>query len=220
MLDARERLPRRPDGLGQERRRPAARARLGARSSSTATPRSSAAPASTSPTSSRSEGEAGFRQREAEVIDELTGRAGRGARDRRRRRARRRQSRAPARPRSRRVSSDVVEQQLARTRHSEDRPLLNNDDPRGTLERLMERAGAALRRGRRDHRDTDGRKVKTVVDQILRAAAGAAGGLTAACRRVRIDARSAQLPDPDRRRLLDRRGACSTRTSRRATCSS
>ncbi len=63
----------------------------------------------------------------------------------------------------------TIEQQLARTRHGTGRPLLNNDDPRGTLERLM-----ALRAPLYDEVatvtvDTDGRKVKTVVDQILHA---------------------------------------------------
>ncbi len=98
------------------------------------------------------EGEAGFRQREAEVIDAITRRDGvlvstgggaildAGTRER---------LRARGHVVYLRTS---VDQQLARTRRSNDRPLLNNDDPRGTLERLFERACAALRRGGRDRR--------------------------------------------------------------------
>jgi shikimate kinase len=114
------------------------------------------------------EGEAGFRQREAEVIDAITRRDGvlvstgggaildAGTRER---------LRARGHVVYLRTS---VDQQLARTRRSNDRPLLNNDDPRGTLERLFgeraplyaEVAGIVV--------DTDGRKVKTVVDHICR----------------------------------------------------
>jgi shikimate kinase len=112
------------------------------------------------------EGEAGFRQREAEVLDLLTQRddllvaTGGGAvldpctRERLRSRGRVVYLRTS------------VDQQLVRTRRSNDRPLLNNPDPRGTLERLF-----ALRAPLYDEVaevtvDTDGRKVKTVVDQI------------------------------------------------------
>jgi shikimate kinase len=115
------------------------------------------------------EGEAGFRQREAEIIADLTGRTGlvlatgggaildAGSRERLRSRGRVVYLRT------------TVDQQMARTRHSADRPLLNNADRRGTLERLM-----AIRAPLYDEVaaitvDTDGRKVKTVVDQILRA---------------------------------------------------
>ncbi|MGI9246220.1 MAG: shikimate kinase AroK [Steroidobacteraceae bacterium] len=114
------------------------------------------------------EGEAGFRQREAEVIEALTRLAGvviatgGGAvlDPRNRQRLRERGTVVYLRT--------SVEQQLARTRRSNDRPLLNNPDPRGTLARLFleraplyeEVAGLAV--------DTDGRKVRTVVDQICR----------------------------------------------------
>ncbi|HEX7374655.1 MAG TPA: shikimate kinase AroK [Steroidobacteraceae bacterium] len=121
------------------------------------------------------EGEAGFRLREAEVIADLTGRAGvvlatgggavldPGSRERLRSRGRVVYLRT------------TIEQQLARTRHNADRPLLNNDDPRGTLVRLM-----AIRAPLYDEVawitvDTDGRKVKTVVDQILHALDGPGG---------------------------------------------
>jgi shikimate kinase len=61
-----------------------------------------------------------------------------------------------------------VDQQLARTRRGTHRPLLENPDPRGTLQRLMlqrahlyeETADLAI--------DTDGRRVRTVVDEIVR----------------------------------------------------
>ena len=92
------------------------------------------------------EGEAGFRAREAEVLDELT----RGARiviatgggavlD------------AATRARLQGRACVVylrtsVDQQLARTRRSAHRPLLMNPDPRGTLERLAERARRSTRR--------------------------------------------------------------------------
>ncbi len=61
-----------------------------------------------------------------------------------------------------------VDQQLARTRRSNDRPLLNNDDPRGTLGRLFEQRAPLYTEVAEIVVDTDGRKVKTVVDQICR----------------------------------------------------
>ena len=114
------------------------------------------------------EGEAGFRQREAEVIDALTRRDGvlvstgggaildAGTRER---------LRARGRVVYLRTS---VDQQLARTRRSNDRPLLNNDDPRGTLERLFEQRAPLYAEVAEIVVDTDGRKVKTVVDQVCR----------------------------------------------------
>jgi shikimate kinase len=115
------------------------------------------------------EGEAGFRQREAEIIADLTGRAGlvlatgggaildAGSRERLRSRGRVVYLRT------------TVDQQMARTRHGADRPLLNNADPRGTLERLMAVRAPLYDEVAAITVDTDGRKVKTVVDQILRA---------------------------------------------------
>jgi len=114
------------------------------------------------------EGEAGFRSREAEVIDALTRREGvlvstgggaildAGTRER---------LRARGRVVYLRTS---VDQQLARTRRSNDRPLLNNDDPRGTLERLFEQRAPLYAEVAEIVVDTDGRKVKTVVDQVCR----------------------------------------------------
>jgi shikimate kinase len=114
------------------------------------------------------EGEAGFRAREADVLDELTRRrgwviaTGGGA-------VGSELTRARLRERSRVVYLRTsVNQQLSRTRRSGHRPLLQNDDPRGTLERL-----AALRAPWYEEVadvtvDTDGRKVATVVGEILR----------------------------------------------------
>ena len=114
------------------------------------------------------EGEAGFRSREAEILDDITQRRGvlvatgggavldAGTR---------------ARLRSRgcvvylRTS---VDQQLARTRRNALRPLLLNPDPRGTLERLMAQRAALYEEVADVIIDTDGRKVGSVVDEILR----------------------------------------------------
>jgi len=114
------------------------------------------------------EGEAGFRVREAEVIDDLTVReglviaTGGGAiLDPR--------SRERLRSRGRVVYLRTsVDQQLARTRRSDDRPLLANPDPRGTLARLYAQRSPLYDEVAEIVVDTDGRKVRTVVDQICR----------------------------------------------------
>ncbi len=114
------------------------------------------------------EGEGGFRQREAEIIDDLTRRegvlvaTGGGAilapvtRERLRERGRVVYLRT------------TVDQQLARTRSSTDRPLLNTPDPRGTLERLYAERAPLYAEVAEVTVDTDGRKVRTVVDQVCR----------------------------------------------------
>jgi shikimate kinase len=114
------------------------------------------------------EGEAGFRHREAEVIDELTQRddvlvaTGGGA-------ILDPVSRGRLRERGHVVYLRTsVEQQLARTRRSEARPLLNNPDPRGTLARLYEARAPLYAEVAEITVDTDGRKVKSVVEQICR----------------------------------------------------
>ena len=114
------------------------------------------------------EGEAGFRHREAEVIDAITRRdrvlvaTGGGA-------VLDAGTRERLRARGRVVYLRTsVDQQLARTRRSTDRPLLNNPDPRGTLERLFEQRTPLYTEVAEIVVDTDGRKVKTVVDQICR----------------------------------------------------
>jgi shikimate kinase len=113
------------------------------------------------------EGEAGFRQRETEIIDELTQHerlvlaTGGGA-------VLDPASRERLRTRGRVVYLRTsVEQQIVRTRRSDDRPLLNNADPGGTLARLMEARAPLYAEVAEITVDTDGRKVKTVVDQIL-----------------------------------------------------
>ena len=114
------------------------------------------------------EGEAGFRQREAEVLDELTRRqgvlvaTGGGA-------ILDPGSRARLRERGRVVYLRTsVDQQLARTRRSDDRPLLANPDPRGTLARLYAQRSPLYDEVAEFVVDTDGRRVRTVVDQICR----------------------------------------------------
>ena len=122
------------------------------------------------------EGEPGFRQREAEIIDELSRREGvvlatgggaildAGSRERLRSRGRVVYLRT------------TVEQQLARTRHGTGRPLLNTPDPRGTLVQLMGMRAPLYEQVALVTVDTDGRKVKAVVDQIVRELGARAGG--------------------------------------------
>ncbi len=114
------------------------------------------------------EGEAGFRAREAEVIDELTRRdnvlvaTGGGA-------VLDPATRARLRDRGRVVYLRTsVDQQLSRTRRNDTRPLLNTPDPRGTLVRLMADRAPLYAEVAEITVDTDGRKVRTVVDQICR----------------------------------------------------
>jgi shikimate kinase len=114
------------------------------------------------------EGEAGFRSREVEIIDDLTRRdrvllaTGGGAvldpRNRERLRARGRVV----------YLRTSVDQQLSRTRRGNARPLLMNPDPRGTLARLYAERAPLYTEVADIVVDTDGRKVKTVVDQICR----------------------------------------------------
>ena len=121
------------------------------------------------------EGETGFRTRERVVIDELTRRTGLvlatggGA-------VLDPDNRACLRGRGRVVYLRAsVNQQLARTRRSENRPLLKTPEPRTTLDRLME-VRAPLYESVADITvDTDGRKVKSVVDEIV-ASLAAEGG--------------------------------------------
>lgn len=114
------------------------------------------------------EGEAGFRAREAEIIDDITRRDGvlvatgggavldPGTRERLRSRG------------CVVYLRTSVDQQLARTRRNSLRPLLMNPDPRGTLERLMQQRAALYEEVADVTVDTDGRKVGTVVEEILR----------------------------------------------------
>jgi shikimate kinase len=59
-----------------------------------------------------------------------------------------------------------IGQQLARTRRSDQRPLLNNPDRRGTLERLMLQRAPLYEETADLTVDTDGRRVPAVVDEI------------------------------------------------------
>jgi shikimate kinase len=114
------------------------------------------------------EGEAGFRSREAEVLDDITQRQGvlvatgggavldEGTRERLRSRG------------CVVYLRTSVDQQLARTRRSALRPLLMSPDPRGTLERLMGQRAALYEEVADVIVDTDGRKVGSVVDEIVR----------------------------------------------------
>jgi shikimate kinase len=112
------------------------------------------------------EGEAGFRKREARVIDELTGRdgvvlaTGGGA---------------ILDPQSRNFLGargvvvylhTTVEQQLARTRKGRERPLLEDGDPRQTLEELFAVRDPLYREVADLVVATDGRKVKAVASEI------------------------------------------------------
>jgi shikimate kinase len=114
------------------------------------------------------EGEAGFRVRERDVIDALTGRArvlvatGGGA-------VLDPDTRARLRGRGCVVYLRTsVKQQLARTRRSGHRPLLRNPDPLGTLERLTALRAPLYEETADLTVDTDGRRVKAVVDDIAR----------------------------------------------------
>jgi shikimate kinase len=113
------------------------------------------------------EGEAGFRAREADVLDALTARpkvlvaTGGGAVLDRRTRERLRERGCVVYLRT------SVAQQLARTRRSGRRPLLANPDPHGTLARLMAERAALYEEVADLTVDTDGRKVKVVVEEIL-----------------------------------------------------
>jgi shikimate kinase len=122
------------------------------------------------------EGEAGFRVREREVLDLLTRRervlvaTGGGA-----------ILDADTRERLRSRGCVVylrasVGQQLARTRRNRSRPLLNTDDPRGTLERLMQQRAALYDETADLTVDTDARRVGTVVEEIAGLLAAARGG--------------------------------------------
>ena len=60
-----------------------------------------------------------------------------------------------------------VDQQLARTRKGRDRPLLDNDDPRTVLEALMATRDPLYREIADLTIETDGRKVRAVANEIL-----------------------------------------------------
>ena len=113
------------------------------------------------------EGEAGFRKREARVIDDLTKKdgivlaTGGGV-------IMDPQNRNHLGARGFVIYLHTsVGQQLARTRKGRDRPLLDNEDPRAILESLMETREPLYREIADLTVDTDGRKVRAVANEIL-----------------------------------------------------
>jgi shikimate kinase len=113
------------------------------------------------------EGEAGFRKREAVVIDDLSKMdgivlaTGGGAV-------------IDIDSRSRLGGRGFVvylytsvDQQVARTRKGRERPLLENTDPRQMLEELLETRDPMYREIADIVVETDGRKVKSVADEII-----------------------------------------------------
>jgi len=121
------------------------------------------------------EGEPGFRARECEVLDALTNRHGvlvatgggaildAGTRERLRRRG------------CVVYLRTSVGQQLARTRRGDQRPLLRTEDPRGTLERLMQQRAPLYEETADLTVDTDGRRVAAVVEEIAARLSAARG---------------------------------------------
>lgn len=122
------------------------------------------------------EGETGFRERECAVIDELTQRAGivlatgGGAvldADNRRHLAGRGHTI---------YLQTSVDQQLARTGRDRSRPLLNIPDPRQKLAELLAIRDPLYREVAACVVDTDGRRVREVVQDILRSLEGCGEG--------------------------------------------
>jgi shikimate kinase len=113
------------------------------------------------------EGEAGFRKREAKVIDDLSQQegivlaTGGGA-------IMDPQNRSHLGARGFVIYLHTsVDQQLSRTRRGRDRPLLQNDDPRAVLEALMATREPLYREIADMTVDTDSRKVRDVVNEVL-----------------------------------------------------
>jgi shikimate kinase len=113
------------------------------------------------------EGEAGFRKREARVIDDLSKRdgvvlaTGGGA-------IMDPQNRNHLGARGFVIYLHTsVDQQLSRTRRGRERPLLADDDPRAVLELLMASREPLYREIADLTVDTDGRKVRAVANEIL-----------------------------------------------------
>ena len=113
------------------------------------------------------EGEAGFRTREAKVIEDLSQKdgivlaTGGGA-------VMDPQNRSHLGARGFVIYLHTsVDQQLSRTRKGRDRPLLANDDPRAVLEGLMATREPLYREIADLTVETDGRKVRAVANEIL-----------------------------------------------------
>lgn len=60
-----------------------------------------------------------------------------------------------------------VDQQMSRTQRGRERPLLENDDPRATLEALLKKRDPLYREIADIVVETDGRKVSAVADEII-----------------------------------------------------
>lgn len=113
------------------------------------------------------EGEAGFRRREAEVIDELTRRqgivlaTGGGA-------VTREENRRHLAERGAVIYLHTsVDQQLARTARDRNRPLLQTENPRARLEALMAEREPLYRKLAGLVIETDGHSVRDVVREIV-----------------------------------------------------
>lgn len=122
------------------------------------------------------EGEAGFRERERRIIDELTRHpgvvlaTGGGA-------VLAEENRRHLAARGCVVYLDTsVDQQVARTSRSTNRPLLFTDDPRTRLESLMAVRGPLYREVAAFAVGTDGRRVEAVVAEIVARLAGQEAG--------------------------------------------
>ncbi len=114
------------------------------------------------------EGEEGFRQREARIIDELTQipgivlATGGGS-------AQNPENRAALRSRGFVIYLHAtIDQQLKRTRRGRERPLLKNGDPRGILTRLTAVRDPQYREIAHVVIETDGCKIPSVVREIRR----------------------------------------------------
>lgn len=114
------------------------------------------------------EGESGFREREREIIEELTAlepivlATGGGA-------ILRVENRQHLAERGHVVYLQTsVEQQVQRVRHARHRPLLENVDPGAKLEQLMQDRAALYHSIADSTVSTDGRKVQSVAEEIHR----------------------------------------------------
>lgn len=114
------------------------------------------------------EGETGFRKREHEALDDLTGLSavvvatgGGAVIDERNRQALMSRGLVV-------YLHATVDQQLERTRHSKNRPLLETEDPGERLRRLMTDREPVYRSIADYVIDTDGRRVREVAEEIRR----------------------------------------------------
>lgn len=114
------------------------------------------------------EGEEGFRQREARMIDELTARegivlaTGGGA-------PMREENRNRLAERGTVIYLSVtLQEQFNRVSHDKNRPLLKTEDPRGTLRRLMKERAPVYESIADIKINSTGRNMRNVIERILR----------------------------------------------------